>query len=79
MALGGGPHIWSPGTPDPGSLDHVPGGVQTPILGVCIMMSSMCIVAGMHSHLLSIVTMALEMREYCWGAPRVPNCIATGV
>ena len=43
MALGGGPHIWSPGTPDPGSLDHVPGGVQTPILGVGIMMSSECI------------------------------------
>ena len=44
MALGGGPHIWSPDTPDPGSLADIPEGSKTPILGVCIMMSSMCII-----------------------------------
>ena len=33
MALGSGPHIWSPGTPDPGSLDHDREGSKTPDLG----------------------------------------------
>ena len=44
MALGGGLHTWAPGTPDLGSLAHVPGGVQTPKSMMCIMMSSMCII-----------------------------------